>query len=73
MNMTLNGYMIPIIIKSGLPYIEQFYPSDHQMATITREEIMTSENNWDPRIYDTDQTADEMITQFPPTPPDATN
>ena len=62
MIMTPNDYMIPIIIKSDLPYIDQFYPSDHQMATITREEIMTSENNWDQGIYDTDKTADEMIT-----------
>ena len=41
--MTPNDYMIPLTIKSGLPYIEQFYPSDHQIATITREEVMTSD------------------------------
>ena len=34
---------------------------------------MASKSNWNLRIYDTDETADELITQFPPTPPKATN
>ena len=40
--LTLNGTMIPIIYKGGLPYLEHYYLTDKQMREITREEIVTS-------------------------------
>ena len=39
---TQNRILIPIVFKSGLPYLEHYYPTDKQMREITREEIMTS-------------------------------
>ena len=46
------GIKLPLIIKNGLPYLVYQYPIQKQMDEITREEFMTSINNWDPTKYD---------------------
>ena len=47
-----DGVVIPIIIKTRLPYIERYYSTDEQMLKISREEIMTSKNECDSNKYD---------------------
>jgi hypothetical protein len=41
-----NGYIIPITITNGLPYISMRPPTDHELATLPQE-IMTCPSPWD--------------------------
>ena len=66
---TPNGTLITIVYKGGLPYIQHFYPTDKQMREITREEIMTSPGEWNPRLLDDVLIASQTrLKQFPSTP-----
>jgi hypothetical protein len=53
-----NGYIIPITITNGLPYISMRPPTDHELATLPQE-IMTSPSPWDPSILDDDYDTDD--------------
>jgi hypothetical protein len=54
-----NGYIIPIMITNGLPYISMHPPStDHELTTLPQE-IMTSPSPWDPSILDDDYNTDD--------------
>ena len=48
---TLEGYVIPIDIINGLPYIKMTPPTDEQMETLPHV-ILTSGAKWDPRVLD---------------------
>ena len=73
--LTPSGYMIPIVYKAGLPYIQHAYPTDEQMEPVTQHEIMTSPAPWDPSKFDNNSptAVGQQITQFPSTPQDATD
>ena len=69
---TPNGIMIPIVFKSGLPYIEHYYPTDAQIRDITREETITSLGEWNYSLLDDSPNAPEQrLGHFPPTTVDA--
>ena len=59
---------VPLQYVSGLPYLEQRPPTKSEM---TEDDIphviMKSKGTWNPRIVDDIETADKMMTQFPPT------
>ena len=65
--LTSTGIKLPLIIKNGLPYLVHRYPTQKEMDEITREEFMTSINDWDPTKYDTPEgESQRLIKQFPP-------
>ena len=59
--LTPTGIKLPLIIKNGLPYLVHQYPTQKQMDKITREEFMTSINNWDPTKYDSPEGESEHL------------
>ena len=73
MILTPNGYMIPIVYKAGLPYIQHAYPTNEQMESVTQHEIMTSPAPCDPSKFDnhSPDAVEQQITQFSSTPQDA--
>ena len=50
---TPTGFIVPIAIRKGLPYIQLRFPSDKEIDELPRVEI-TSPQQWDPRILDND-------------------
>ena len=46
---TLDGYVIPLKIRNGLPYFNMVPPTDHD---IYPHIILTSDSDWDPTILD---------------------
>ena len=48
---TLNGYIIPLDIQDGLPYMPLCTPTDRELDTLPSI-ILTSDVNWDPRVVD---------------------
>ena len=57
---TPDGISLPLMIRSGLPYIRQTYPSNHDMKTLSQVEF-TSPSEWNPSLNDDHQTSEEMI------------
>ena len=54
-------------------YLEHYYLSAKQMAEITRKKWMTATTTWDrSKLDNTEGASDLSISQFPPTPMDAT-
>ena len=62
---TACGTTFPIMIKKGLPYLPQHKPTDAEMNGGLPQVIMTSDQEWDPSIYDTTCTIDELLQSFP--------
>jgi hypothetical protein len=54
---TPEGYIIPIQIRNGLPYIDMSPPNDHDLETYPHV-VLTSDMPWDPSILD-----DEYLTE----------
>ena len=48
---TLDGYLIPLDIINGLPYMKMVPNTDHEFQTLPHV-ILTSEQDWDPKILD---------------------
>ena len=72
--LTSTGIKLPLIIKNGLPYLVHRYPTQKEMDGITREEFMTSINDWVPTKYDTPEgESQRLIKQFTPIPADVIN
>ena len=44
---TLDGYVIPLQIRDGLPYFNMIPPTDHDLD-IYPHIILTSDSDWDP-------------------------
>ena len=59
------GTTFPLMIKKGLPYLPQRKPTDDEMNGGLPQVIMTSDKEWDPSIYDTTCTIDELLQSFP--------
>ena len=59
--LTSTGIKLPLIIKNGLPYLVYQYPTQKQMDEITREEFMTSINDWDSTKYDSPEGESERL------------
>ena len=55
---TKNGYIIPISVSNGLPYISMRPPTDKEMEALPHE-IMTSPSAWDPSILDHEFDSDD--------------
>ena len=72
--MTTNGVLLHLIIKNGLMYFEDYYPTARQMLEIDREKFMISKNTWGPsKLDDTEGAAKRHLQQYPPTPMDSTD
>ena len=68
---TLEGYVLPIHIRGGLPYIDMEGPTDDDMDNLPHV-IMISDLNWDPSILDQEVDLDDLLAQAnqePQTPP----
>ena len=57
---TPHGYVIPLDIKNGLPYMQMSYPSDEDLENLPHE-VLTRDVPWDPRVYDSTQSDDEDV------------
>jgi hypothetical protein len=55
---TKNGYIIPISISNGLPYISMRPPTDKELETLPHE-IMTAPSVWDPSVLDNEIDSDD--------------
>ena len=51
----IDGYQLPLDIQNGLPYLQCRKPTEMELASLPHI-IMTSDNDWDPSIYDNDIT-----------------
>ena len=50
---TLDGYLFPLQIKSGLPYLNIRKPTDEELRDLPSV-VMTSAQRWDPKILDSE-------------------
>jgi hypothetical protein len=50
---TIEGYIIPLSIKDGLPYMEMTYPTDEDLLKYPHV-VLTSDVDWDPSCLDCD-------------------
>jgi len=48
---TVDGYIFPLNIKSGLPYLNLRPPDDDELETLPQV-ILTSDDDWDPQALD---------------------
>ena len=55
---TLDGYIFPINIKQGLPYLKLRPYTDHEWETLPHV-IVTSDYDWDPSVADLDLQEDD--------------
>jgi len=68
---TLDGYIIPIHIRNGLPYIDMSKPSSEDLDTYPHV-VLTSDVDWNPECLDCEFDLDEWsdavqtITELPP-------
>jgi hypothetical protein len=56
---TLDGYVIPLDIKSGLPYIKMQPYTDKEWDSLPHV-ILTGDGNWNPSVLDHSLTDDEQ-------------
>ena len=61
---TPEGYIIPLKIKQGLPYMGMTCPSDEEMESYPHV-VFTSDMPWDPSIYDDDDDDDPLAILDP--------
>ena len=52
------------MIENGLAYLPQQYPTIEEMNTLPQQ-IMTSDQIWDPSVFDTKMPLEEFIKSFP--------
>ena len=56
---TKDGYVIPLQVRNGLPYIDMRPPTDDEMKTLPHI-LVTSDMPWDPKILDHEQDISTM-------------
>ena len=56
---TKEGYVIPLQVRNGLPYIDMRPPTDEEMKTLPQI-LVTSDMPWDPKILDHEQDISTM-------------
>ena len=56
---TADGYVIPLQVRNGLPYIDMRPPTDDELAKLPHI-IVTSDMPWDPKILDHEQDIADM-------------
>lgn len=54
---TVDGYVLPLHVRDGLPYLDMRPYTDAEWETLPHV-IMTSEDTWDPSVLDDDPNAD---------------
>jgi hypothetical protein len=54
--LTVDGYVLPLTFRGGLPYLSIRPYTDREFATLPHV-VMTSDTDWDPTILDCDATA----------------
>jgi hypothetical protein len=54
---TPDGYVIPLNVRNGLPYVSMRPPTDTELGTLPHV-IMTSDVDWDPSVLDYELTDD---------------
>jgi len=55
---TMDGYVIPLSIRNGLPYMALRPPTDHELDTLPHV-LLTSDMEWDPSSLDNEFTFDD--------------
>ena len=63
---TPEGYIIPLKIKNGLPYMGMECPNDQEMENYPHV-VFTSDMSWDPNLFDDDDDVPIEVTD--PVPP----
>jgi hypothetical protein len=65
-----DGYVIPLSIRNGLPYMDMYPPTDRDMDSYPHV-IFTSDSDWDPTsldheytVHDIDVSEDDLIPSF---------
>ena len=65
---TLDGYVIPLDVKSGLPYVKMRPYTDDEWDTLAHV-VLTGDGDWNPSVLDHDLTDDEQwydaMSDFP--------
>jgi len=67
---TVEGYKIPLSIRRGLPYMDMYPPSDHELDSLPHV-VLTSDADWDPTMANNeidsgDVWYDALDTEPPP-------
>ena len=65
---TLDGYVIPLQIRDGLPYFKMTPPTDEDLD-IYPHVIVTSDNDWDPAILDNEIDIEQISHELDNLPP----
>ena len=55
---TIDGYVFPLDVKNGLPYLKMRIPTDSEVESLPHVH-MTSDSPWNPNVYDNDLSTDE--------------
>ena len=64
-----DGIQLPLIIKNGLLYLENYKPTERQMNEVTLEEFVCAKDDWNPsKLNDIEGAVEQMISQFSPHP-----
>ena len=61
---TLDGYIIPLQVKNGLPYLDMHPPTDDELENLPHV-VFTSDVDWDPAVLDCDFDLDNNWTDVP--------
>jgi hypothetical protein len=65
---TLDGYVIPLDIKSGLPYVKMRPYTDEEWDSLPHV-VLTGDGNWNPSVLDHNLTDNEQwydaVSDFP--------
>jgi len=56
---TVEGYKIPLSIRRGLPYMDMYPPSDHELDSLPHV-VLTSDADWDPTMADNEIDPDDV-------------
>ena len=50
---TVDGYVLPLQIRNGLPYLDMHSPTDHELETLPHV-VLTSDEDWNPSCLDSE-------------------
>jgi len=56
---TVEGYKIPLSIRRGLPYMDMYSSSDHELDSFPHV-VLTSDADWDPTMADNEIDSDDI-------------
>ncbi|HET7637806.1 MAG TPA: hypothetical protein VFK47_03615, partial [Ktedonobacteraceae bacterium] len=63
--MTPDGYIIPLQIREGLAYLDMRPPTDFELENLPHV-VLTSDDTWDPTVFDNEVDPDSWTHEVPP-------